>query len=62
MSNVLKNKVKQETKLGCQLTKYNGRNSFFLKHRPENEARRLVPHLFLFSKNFLYEVKTSGQT
>ena len=30
MSNVLKNKVKQETKLGCQLTKYNGRNSFFL--------------------------------
>ena len=48
-------------KLDCQLTKYNGRNIFFGTY-PENEARRLVPHLFLFSKNILYEVKTSGQT
>ena len=30
------------------------------KNHAENEARRLVPHLFLFFKKTLYEVKASG--
>ena len=33
---------------------------FFFKNHAENEARRLVPDLFLFSKKALYEVKATG--
>ena len=33
---------------------------FFFKIRAENEARRLVPEIFLFLKKALYEVKASG--
>ena len=42
-------------KLG-QLIEYNKRNIFLQKY----EARILVPGLFLFFKNLLYEVKPSG--
>ena len=45
-------------KLG-QLTQYNKRNIIF-KTYVKNEARRLVPDLFLFLKNASYEVKASG--
>ena len=31
------------------------------KIHAENEAGRIVPDLFLFSKNALYEVKANGQ-
>ena len=31
------------------------------KNHAENEAWRLVPHLYLFSKKALYEVKASGR-
>ena len=30
---------------------------FFFKNQAENEAGRLVPHLFLFFKKALFEVK-----
>ena len=43
----------------CQLMEYNKRNIFFKKHG-KNEARRLVPDLFLFFKNALRELKASG--
>ena len=36
------------------------REIFFLKNFVENEARRLVQDLFLFSKENLYKVKASG--
>ena len=42
-----------------QVIAYNKRNIFFKNH-VENEARRLVPDLFLFFKKALYEVKASG--
>ena len=32
---------------------------FYFKNHAENEAGRLVPDLFLFSKKALYEVKAS---
>ena len=33
---------------------------FFFTNYAENEARRLIPELFYFSKKSLYEVKASG--
>ena len=33
---------------------------FFFKNHAENEAGRLVPHLFLFFEKALYEVKANG--
>ena len=41
-----------------QLIEYNKR-IFFSKSHAENEAGRLVPNLFLFSKTTLYEVIAS---
>ena len=41
-----------------QLIEYNKRN-FFESHT-ENEAGRLVPHLFLFFKKALYKIKAIG--
>ena len=41
-----------------QLIEYNKRNIFFKNHA-ENEARRLVPDLFLFFKNALDKVKAN---
>ena len=41
-----------------QLIKYNKIFSFI--NHLENEARKVVPDLFLFLKNALYEVKASG--
>ena len=32
----------------------------FIKNHSENEARKLVPQLFLFFKKALYEVNASG--
>ena len=42
-----------------QVIEYNNINIFF-KNRVENEVGRLVPDLFLFFKNVLYEVKPGG--
>ena len=46
------------------LIEYNGpnitRETFLFTYHAENEARRIVPDLFLFFKKALYEVKTSG--
>ena len=36
------------------------REIFLFKNHAENKAERLVPHLFLFFKQALYEVKASG--
>ena len=33
---------------------------FSFKNHAENEAGRLVPHLFLFFKKALYDIKGSG--
>ena len=41
-----------------QLIEYNRRNIFIQKHA-QNEAVRLVPDLFLFSRKALYQVKAS---
>ena len=41
-----------------QLKEYYKRN-IFLQNRAENETERLVPDLFLFFKEALYEVKAS---
>ena len=41
------------------LIECNVRNIFF-KNYAENEAGRLLPNLFLFFKNALFKVKTSG--
>ena len=37
------------------------REIFFFKNHAENEVRKLVPDLFLFSEKALYKVKASGQ-
>ena len=58
MPNIPRNKDNQTMKYG-QLIECNVRNSF-LKNHAENEARRLVPHLFLFFKKALYKAKESG--
>ena len=42
-----------------QFVEYNLRNILFKNHA-HDEAGRLVPDLFLFFKNALYQVKTSG--
>ena len=42
-----------------QVIEYNKINISF-ENRAENEARRLVPVLFLFFKKALYEVKVSA--
>ena len=33
---------------------------FYFKNHAENEARKLVPDLFLFFPKSLYEIKSSG--
>ena len=33
---------------------------FFFKNYTENKAGKLVPHLFLLFKIYLYEIKVSG--
>ena len=43
-----------------QLIEYNMKN-FFFKNHTENEVERLVPDLFLFFKQALFEVKASGR-
>ena len=43
-----------------QFIEYITREIFFFKNHAENEAGTLVPHLFLFSKNALFDVKASG--
>ena len=43
-----------------QVIEYNKRN-IVVKIPVENEAGRLVPDLFLFFKNALYEVKASAR-
>ena len=44
-----------------QEIEYNKINIFLqAENQAENEARRLVPDLFLFFKKALYEVKASG--
>ena len=42
-----------------QLTEYNHKNILFKNHT-KNEAGRLVPDLFSFSRKTLYQVKASG--
>ena len=42
-----------------QLIGYNKKN-FFFKNYAKNEAKGLVPDLFLFFKKAQYEVKASG--
>ena len=42
------------------LNTFKTRDIFFIKNHTENEARRLVPDLFLFFKKALYEVKASS--
>ena len=43
-----------------QLIEYNAKNILFNTHA-ENEAWKLVPDLFLFSKKALYKVRVNGQ-
>ena len=42
-----------------QVIEYNHRN-IFLQSNAENEARKLVPDIFLFFEKALYEVKAKG--
>ena len=56
--NISRNKGTQTITLG-QLIEHN-KKIFFFKNHSENEAKRLVPKLFLFFKKALYEVKASG--
>ena len=51
-------KGNQTMKFG-QLIEYN-KKIFFFKNCAKNEARGLVPDLFLFFKKAQYEVKASG--
>ena len=59
MSDISKSKDNQTMKFG-QLIECNV-VIFFFKNHAENEARRLVPDLFLFLKRGLYEVKSCDQ-
>ena len=58
MSNISRSKSNLTMKFG-QVIKWK-REIFFFKNHVENEARRLVPDLFLFYKSALCEVKASG--
>ena len=58
MHNISRSKGNQTMKLG-QVIEYNNINIFFKNHA-QNEVGRLVPDLFLFFKNVLYEVKSGG--
>ena len=51
-------KSNQAMKLGL-FVEYSVRNIFFKNHA-ENKAGIIVPHLFLFLKNFLIEVNANG--
>ena len=54
----LSNKGNETIKLG-QLIQ-DKKKIFYLKNHAENEARRLIPDLFLFFKKALYKAKASG--
>ena len=58
LSDILKSKSNQTTKFG-QVIEYNIGNIFLQKSRRQ-EARRLVPDLFLYFKKTLYKVNASG--
>ena len=55
LPNISRSKGNQARKFG-QLMEYNN-TIFYFKSHTENEAGRLVPDLFLFSKKALYKVK-----
>ena len=59
LPNISRSKCNQKMKFGqfIELT----REEFFFKNHAENETWRLVPDPFLFFKNALLELKTSGQ-
>ena len=58
LSNISRIKGKQTKKFG-QSIEYNKKKIFFKNHA-KNESGKLVPDLFLFFRNTLYEVKASG--
>ena len=58
MLNISRSESKQRMKF-CQLIEYNKRYVFFFKNHAENEAKKLVPDVFLFFKKALYVVKAS---
>ena len=57
LPNISRSKGNQAMKFG-QVIEDN--KIFFFERHAENEPRKLVPDLFLFSKKALYEVKASG--
>ena len=59
LPNISRSKGNHTMKFGW-FVEHNVRNIFFKSHG-ENDVRRLVPDLFLFFKNALYKVETSGQ-
>ena len=42
----------------AQVIEYDKINIFFSKNHAENEAERLIPVFFLFSKDAFYELKS----
>ena len=59
LPNVPPSKDNQTMKLG-EGTRIQQEKIFFFKSYAENDAGRLGPNLFFFSKNTLHDVKASG--
>ena len=59
LPNVPPSKDNHTMKLG-EGTRIQLEENFFFKSHVENEAGRLGPNLFFFSKNTLHDVKASG--